>query len=52
MNHLVFDIIFIEKRFTESEKIMETSVQKNRADNGAYEESHSYDKSFKGIFLS
>ena len=44
---LVFDIIF-----TESEEIMEKSVQENGADNGTYEESHSYDESFKGIFLS
>ena len=47
MVQLVFDIIF-----TESEEIMEKSVQENEADNGAYEESHSYDESFKGIFLS
>ena len=46
----MFDV-FIEQSFTESQEIMETSVQENVPDNGAYEESHSYDESFKGIYF-
>ena len=50
VDQLMFDV-FIEQSFTESQEIMETSVQENVADNGAYEESHSYDESFKGIYF-
>lgn len=48
VDQLMFDI-FIEQSFTESQEIMETNVQENGAGNGAYEESHSYHESFKGI---
>ena len=48
MDQLMFDI-FIEQSFTKSQEIMKTNVQENGPGSGAYEESHSYHESFKGI---
>ena len=47
----MFDFIFIEKRFTELEQIMETSIHENGIGNDAKEEPYSCDDGFRVIFL-